>query len=61
MLTHWAAQTIPVGVTSVTSISCPDTASCFAIATLSNGSQALLSAGGTGTPVRGEIAPPPTT
>ena len=60
VLTHWAAQTIPVGVTSVTSISCPNTASCFAIAALSNGSQALLSAGGTGAPVQGEISPPPT-
>jgi eukaryotic-like serine/threonine-protein kinase len=58
--THWAAQAIPVGVTSITSISCPSTAACFAIATLSNGSQALLSAGGAGTPLRGEIAPPPT-
>lgn len=60
MLTHWAAQAIPVGVTSITSISCPGTASCFAIAALSNGAQALLSAGGTGTPVNGEISPPPT-
>jgi tRNA A-37 threonylcarbamoyl transferase component Bud32 len=57
----WVAQSIPVGVTGVTSIACPTTASCLALGTLSNGSEVLLGAGQVGTVMRGQIASPPTT
>jgi serine/threonine-protein kinase len=57
----WAAQPIPVGVTGITAIACPTTGECFAIASLSNGYEALLGAGRVGTVLQGEVAPPPTT
>jgi hypothetical protein len=53
-------ESLPSGVTAVSSLSCPVTAVCLAVGTLSSGGQVLLGAGSVGGALTGQLAPAPT-